>query len=44
MVERRQPEENKQAEKFPESVNAPVMARMNLSNVFLDPEIGQAWT
>ena len=31
-------------EKFPESVNTPVIAQMNLSKVFLDPEIGQAFT
>ena len=29
---------------FPESVNAPLMASLNLANVFLDPEIGKAFT
>ena len=29
---------------FPESVNVPLMASINLSKVFLDPQIGDAYT
>ena len=29
---------------FPESVNAPLMASLNLANVFLDPDIGKSFT
>ena len=41
MVEERKDESNKP--QFPESVNAPLMASMNLSKIFLDPQIGDAY-
>jgi len=34
-------EHKRTSSSFPESVNAPVMASMNLANIFLDPEVGR---
>jgi len=42
MVEGNPAEESKTH--FPESVNVPLMAKFNLSSVFLDPSIGEIYT
>ena len=46
MVEQYQPgaEESKIVPCFSESINVPLMARMNLSSVLLDPQIGESYT